>query len=92
MKNLIVITNLEPWEFTDQNSVLRKGVSAMYFFEDFDFQRSTLSNDLLAIVHDVKLPAIFEADVKAKSSYSNGKAKLKYEVSALKLVKEIKVF
>lgn len=92
MKTQILVLDLKEWNFKTEKGQEIEGTSALFILDDYDFQRSTLKGDMLEMVKKTKLPAIFDAEVKAIQKYNNGKAQLKYEVSYLKFVKELPIF
>lgn len=92
MKTQILILKLEDWKFKNQSGQELEGVSAVYLLEDYDFQRTTLTNEQLNQIKSLTLPAVFEVDIKAVQKYSNGKARLRYEINSLKHIKEVSIF
>ena len=92
MKTQIAILKLEQWKFKTEKGQELEGSSAFFLLEDFELQRTTVKNEVLAVIQKSKLPAIFEVDLKPIQKYNNGKAQLKYELNSVKFLNEIKVF
>jgi hypothetical protein len=92
MKTTILITHTNSWRFKAENGQELAGISAVWLTEDFEQNRTTLKGDMLTLVEKSKLPALFEADVKAVQKYNNGKASLKYEINSLQPLKQVEIF
>lgn len=92
MKTQVAILKLENWKFKTEKGQELEGSSAFFLLEDYELQRTTVKNELLATIQKTKLPALFEVDLKPVQKYNNGKAQLKYEINSVKFINEIKVF
>lgn len=92
MKTQVAILKLESWKFKTEKGQELEGSSAFFLLEDYELQRTTVKNELLATIQKTKLPALFEVDLKPVQKYNNGKAQLKYEINSVKFINEIKVF
>lgn len=92
MKTTIFILKLETWSFKNEKNQELSGSSAVYLLEDYELQRTTVKDELLNQLSKATLPALFEVDLKPVQKYTNGKAKLKYEINSLKHLSAVKVF
>ena len=91
MKTQITILKLEDWTFKNEQGKELSGTSAVYLLEDYELQRTTLTPEQITQAGKT-LPALFEVDLKPVQKYSNGKARLKYEINSLKFIKETPIF
>lgn len=92
MKTQILILSTNEWNFKTEDNKEISGTSAIYLTDDFDYQRSTVKNEVLAVVNSVKLPAYFDAEVKVAQKFNNGKSQLKFDITSLKVIKEVQLF
>lgn len=93
LKSNITVLKLQDFNFKNQNGQTIEGYTITFMGDDMVSHTASIKNEVLELVKKTNLPSVFEGELEPtiKTSQTNQKGQLKFNVHSLKFVKEIKL-